>query len=112
MFGNFAFKKLNQFGLVVMVNVRNIQRKNAFLHVRLCKPLGKLVSLLFFHDGNNISPRKLFFGNRVFIVKPGRFGFKPVSEQLFRSFAAVLVLVADEQHFHSSTLCIVQYKPY
>ena len=93
-----------------MVNVRNIQRKNALSHILLGKPLGYLSSLLLIHNNDGIGPGNLLFGNRPFIVKPGRFSLKFASKQIFSCFAPVLVLVAHEQYFHKPINIIEQYK--
>ena len=84
-----------------MVNIRNIEGKNVFNHILLRKSFSYFATLGFFHNENGISPRDLFFGNWLSIIKTCRFSVESIFENLLSSFASVLILIADKQHFHS-----------
>src|SRR3989338_936684 len=83
-----------------MINIRNFKGKYLFLHVNIWKSLRYFLSLLVFNDNYSIRPRKFLFGNRLFIVKPGRLSLESAFKCLFGCLASVLVLVADKQYFH------------
>ena len=85
-----------------MVNVRDINGEDAFLHVLFRKAFGYFASLAVFHYYNYVCPAKLFFRKWLCVVKSCGFCFKSVSEYFFCCFASVLVLVADKQEFHSN----------
>lgn len=84
-----------------MVNVRNVQGEYAFLHVLFRKPFGYFSSLSVFHHYYDIRPRDLLFGDRFFVVKPGRLGVKLFFKKVLSCFASVHVLVADEEYVHN-----------
>lgn len=97
---HFRIQCLNQFRLIIRVNIRDAQGKNAFLHVLFWKSPGYLASVAVFHNNNNICPGNVIFSDRLLIVKPCRSCFKPAFEQLFCCPAPVLILAADEKDFH------------
>lgn len=79
-----------------MVSVWDVQREDAFLHVKFWKSLSDFTSLFIFHCYDGVSPRKILFGERFFIIKSCRFGFKSVFEEMFSCFASIFVLIADK----------------
>ena len=84
-----------------MVHIRNVKGKDALLHIDFREAPGKLSALLPFHDNNGVSPRKLVFCHRTRIVESCAHGIVYWPKQLLSSFAAVLVLVADEKQVHA-----------
>src|SRR3989338_1040931 len=84
-----------------MENIRNIQGKNALLHVLLREPFSYFSPLLFVHNYNSVSPRKLFSGNRPFIVEPCRFSLKFAFKYIFSCFASVQVLITNKKYLHN-----------
>lgn len=116
MLNNFCYhlypgiKDFNKLRLVMIVHVRDIQRKNTFFHVLLRESFTKYCPMLLFHHNNKISPCNFIFSYRVFIVKACRPGFKSIFKQLFCCFASVFVLTADEKDFHVVSYCAGEYK--
>src|SRR3989338_3096731 len=84
-----------------MENIRNIQGKNALLHVLLRESFSYFPPLLFIHNYNSISPRKLFGSNRLFVVEPCRFSLKFAFKHILGCFAPVQILIAYKQYFHN-----------
>lgn len=87
-----------------MVSIWNIQGNNAFLQALCRESFFKFFYLEVFHYANSVCPIYFRFANGCFIIEPCRFCFKLVFEQFFSCFASVLVLVADEEHAHSSLI--------
>ncbi|GEM_PF-5732586 len=83
-----------------MINVRNVQGQNAFLQGLFWKSFDNFFSLKFFHYNNCVCPINLFSADWFVIVKTCGFGFKFVFENFLRSFASVLVLVANKKCSH------------
>jgi len=90
-----------------MVNIRNIQRKDALLHINARKPHGYFVSLMLFHNHDYISPLKLFLSDWIGVIKSCRFGLKSVFKDFFSSLAAVFILIADKQYVHTNQYVFV-----
>jgi len=83
-----------------MINVRNVQRENVFLHIDFWKSFGDFSSLFIFHDNDSVSPGKLFFSYGFFIIKACGLCFKFILENIFSSLASVLILITDKKDFH------------
>lgn len=84
-----------------MVNVRNVQGKDAFLDVMFREAFGYFGSLDVFHNYYHIRPGELFFSDRLLVVKACRLGIKPVLKKMLSCFASVLVLITDKQNVHN-----------
>jgi hypothetical protein len=75
---NFMLKHLNEFWLVISVDIRDVQTKDAFLQIHLRKLFCNLVSMPLFHYDNNIGPYKLLLGDGSLAIQPCRFSLESV----------------------------------